>query len=46
MSQLVKSWIVLKLIQLVKQAESTSELKAWSGIELKTMLFGQVIKTI
>ena len=35
-----------KLIQLVKQAESTSELKAWSGIELKTMLFGQVIKTI
>ena len=35
-----------KLIQLVKQAESTSELKAWSGVELKTMLFGQVIKTI
>ena len=35
-----------KLIQLVKQAESTSELKAWSGIELKTMLFGQVSKTI
>ncbi|MCH7311517.1 2-dehydropantoate 2-reductase [Acinetobacter sp. ANC 4805] len=35
-----------KLIQLVKQAESTSELKAWSGLELKTMLFEQVSKTI
>ncbi|MFM6906049.1 MAG: 2-dehydropantoate 2-reductase [Acinetobacter tjernbergiae] len=35
-----------KLIQLIKQAESTSELKAWSGVELKTMLFEEVSKTI